>query len=186
MATRTAVSVLLTRDPTSTEVYLVERSPQLKFFGGYFAFPGGTLDDSDREFVLQNTTRFPEEVRPFVVAAAREIFEETGILLTSGASDLSTPILTDYRKKLLNEELTFTEILQREGHSIDAESFHCICKIITPEFSPVRYETHFLWARIPAGQAADIWQGELVSGGFMSAGDALARWPAVPGCSLQR
>lgn len=176
MATRTAVSVLLTRDPASTEVYLVERNPKLKFFGGYFAFAGGTLDDADREVVLQNATRFPEEVRPFVVAAAREIFEETGVLLTSGASDLSSPILADYRKKLLNGELPFAEILRREGHSVDAGSFHWICKIITPEFSPVRYETHFLWARIPTGQAAEIWEGELVSGQFISAGDALARW----------
>ena len=61
MSTRTAVSVLLTRNPTSTEVYLVERNPELKFFGGYFAFAGGKLDDADQEVVLQNATRFPEE-----------------------------------------------------------------------------------------------------------------------------
>jgi len=176
MANRKAVSILLTRNPDSTEVHLVERNPELKFFGGYFAFPGGTLDENDSGFEIQNSDKFDQETLTGVIAAAREVFEETGVLLTHGKRAMAREARAAYRKKLLAEEMTFPEILKRENHVIDAGGFHPICKIITPEFSPVRYETQFFWAKIPDNQSPEIWPGELVSGQFFSAEEALAHW----------
>ena len=51
---RRAVSILLARDPGTSEIYLAERNPKLKFFGGFFAFPGGTLDESDAQVAIEN------------------------------------------------------------------------------------------------------------------------------------
>ena len=81
---RKAVSILLTRDPNSTEVYLVKRNPELKFFGGYFAFPGGTLDVEDAVLEIKNASIFKKDTIQYLVAAVREVFEETGILVTRG------------------------------------------------------------------------------------------------------
>ena len=44
---RVAVSILLARGRESKEVLLVDRNPELIFFGGYQAFPGGTLEPED-------------------------------------------------------------------------------------------------------------------------------------------
>ncbi|MFQ5637850.1 MAG: MBL fold metallo-hydrolase [bacterium] len=176
MATRKAVSVLLTRNPGSTEVYLVERNPKLRFFGGYYAFPGGTVDDEDVDIKVKHPGKFPNDELRYVVAAAREIFEETGILLTHGEKTPDTESLQSYRKQLLNNEIQFNEILQKEEQIIDAADFHPISNLTTPKFSPVRYATQFYWAEVPDNQAPEIWPGELVQGNFYKAEEAIRLW----------
>ena len=51
-----------------------------------------------------------------------------------------------------------------------------LCQIKTPPFAPVRYDTMFFLAQLPAGQSPEIWEGELVSGGFHRPKDLLASW----------
>src|SRR6266536_3702711 len=48
-----AASVLLTRGPGSSEVFLIRRSEALRFFGGFWAFPGGKVDRRDAAIPLQ-------------------------------------------------------------------------------------------------------------------------------------
>ncbi|RMF65884.1 MAG: MBL fold metallo-hydrolase, partial [Calditrichaeota bacterium] len=176
MAHRKAVSVILTRDPGSTEVYLAERSPKLRFFGGFYAFPGGTLDDEDLQVEIKNAETVPAHWLPYLVAAAREIFEETGLLLAHSATMPDKEKQARYRQALLAGDLAFQEILKRERLEIDAADFHHVCAILTPEFSPVRYDTQFYWVQVPDGASPDIWPGELVRGEFYSADQALAAW----------
>lgn len=175
MTNRTAVSLVLTRDPDSTEIYLVERNPKLRFFGGFYACPGGTLDKEDLHIEIKNPDTVQKASLPYIVAAAREIFEETGVLLTQGP-EISREDLQTYRKQLLDEQILFDEILKKENQTIDAAEFHFICSILTPEFSPVRYDTEFYWVKISENVAPEIWQGELVDGKFISAEEALELW----------
>lgn len=175
MPNRKAVSVILTHDPDSNRVYLVKRSPKLKFFGGFYACPGGTLDASDREIDVKKNKAVSAEPLPYIVAATREIFEETGVLLSRGPN-IAKGALARYRQDLLNEKIQFREILKKEHQTIEAADFHFICSILTPEFSPVRYDTEFYWVRIPEGQSPEIWEGELVDGEFLTAENALLAW----------
>jgi len=177
MANRTAVSIVLTRDPDSTEIYLVERNPKLKFFGGFYACPGGTLDEEDIDIEIKNSDTVQQDSLPYIAAATREIFEETGILLTQGP-EVTKEDLQTYRRQLLDELILFDEILEKENQAIDAAEFHFICSILTPEFSPVRYDTEFYWVKIPKNVAPEIWEGELVDGKFISANEALTLWRA--------
>lgn len=49
MSRRLAAALLITRgDGADRTVFLAERSPELRFFGGYWALPGGTVADEDR------------------------------------------------------------------------------------------------------------------------------------------
>ncbi len=175
-APRLAVTVILTRDPDSTEIYLVERNPKLRFFGGYYAFPGGTLDHDDGSVEIQNCDKVAQESVAYLVAAAREIFEETGILLTRGEQPVATKHLRAYRVDLLAGRVTFQKILEKENHHLDARDFHYVDTLLTPEFAPVRYDTQFYWASLPEGQMPEIIPGELVDGGFFTAEAALAKW----------
>ena len=112
MSERTAVSIVLSRDPDSTEIYVVERSPKLRFFGGFYACPGGTLDKEDTEIEIKNAGSVQKDSLPYIVAAARESFEETGLLLTRGP-EISREDLQTYRKQLLDEQILFDEILKK-------------------------------------------------------------------------
>lgn len=173
---RKAVSIALTPNRSSSDVFLVERNPKLRFFGGYFAFPGGTIDESDSDVELLNADHVPEESRPFIVAAAREVFEETGIFLARGAKSIPKAMQRLYRKDLLAEELAFNDLLIQEKQAIDALDFHFIGTLLTPEFAPVRYDTQFYWVEVPKGQQPEILSGELVRGDFLHAEAALADW----------
>ena len=49
MSRRTAAALLITRgEGQERTVFLAERAPELRFFGGYHALPGGTVGDEDR------------------------------------------------------------------------------------------------------------------------------------------
>jgi len=77
-APRQAATVIVLRGGDETlEVLLVRRTPQARFMGGVWVFPGGAVDDSD---IGQGTPA--EALR---TAAARELREEAAITLTDTA-----------------------------------------------------------------------------------------------------
>ncbi len=176
MAERKAVTIILTHRSDPKKIYLVERNPKLKFFGGYFAYPGGTLDLPDKEVRIEHSEAVPAESLPYIAAAVRETFEETGVLLARASAAISAERLALYRKDLLSEELGFNEILQQEGLVIDARDFHFVVSLLTPEFAPIRYDTQFYKVQMPAGQEPTILEGELISGDFYTAERAFNLW----------
>jgi glyoxylase-like metal-dependent hydrolase (beta-lactamase superfamily II)/8-oxo-dGTP pyrophosphatase MutT (NUDIX family) len=175
---RVAVSVMLHPHDGSQEVLLVERHPDLKFFGGYMAFPGGTLEDQDETVPAEYLRNVEDdnEYRTFVAAAAREIFEETGIWMAKGSRPLGRSELEQYRRRLLDREISFGAILNETGHVVDGRDFVPLCRITSPPFVPVRYDTWFVRCRIPQGQSIEIVEGELVGGRVVAAGEILEQW----------
>lgn len=159
-----AASVLLTRDAGSHEVFAVRRAETLRFMGNFWAFPGGKVHADDPG--------------PYA-AAARELFEETGVLLArraDGSLPGATSGLVDARRELLAEKLTWKELLASAGLAVNSSDFVYTGSITTPEFAPVRFDTSFFVAVCPPGQAPDIWPGELTEGVWGTADDLLADW----------
>jgi 8-oxo-dGTP pyrophosphatase MutT (NUDIX family) len=84
--TRAAATVVLLRPRGETfQVYVLRRATTM-VFGGVYAFPGGRVDPSDRPETLRDdwAARLglgDQEARAVVGAAARELFEEAGVLL---------------------------------------------------------------------------------------------------------
>lgn len=71
---RVASALALTRGRgAELEVFLAERSPKLRFFGGYWAFPGGVVEDRD-----DTGAGFDETLR---ACARRELEEEVALSL---------------------------------------------------------------------------------------------------------
>src|SRR5258705_1062826 len=76
-----AAAVILLRqntDPNNPEVFWVRRSEKLSFLGGFYAFPGGQLDATDTEAPVVNAKS--DEEAAMISCAARELFEELGVL----------------------------------------------------------------------------------------------------------
>jgi glyoxylase-like metal-dependent hydrolase (beta-lactamase superfamily II) len=173
---RPAVSVALVKNLHFPEFFLVKRNPELRFFGDYYAFPGGVLEPADSEIRITGPAVYPEESAPYIAAAAREVFEETGVLLATAPKPLSRDKLGNYRQALLREEITFPDILTAEGLTVSAEPFRFLGEILTPEFAPVRYDTKFFLAELPETQMPSIITGELVAGHFYTPARAIALW----------
>jgi endoribonuclease LACTB2 len=171
-----AASVLLAREPDSAEVFLVQRADNLRFFGGFVAFPGGKVGSEDHQLAA----RWPS-LTGHHVAAVRELFEETGVLLArrmDGSFPPSSGELSGLRQELLDERLSFTDFLDRQQLALRPDDLQWIGILATPAFSAVRFETHFFVATRPAGQDAEVWPGELARGFWASSAEALRQWTA--------
>jgi glyoxylase-like metal-dependent hydrolase (beta-lactamase superfamily II)/8-oxo-dGTP pyrophosphatase MutT (NUDIX family) len=170
---RSAVSLAVSRRNRPSEILLVERSRKLRFFGGFHAFPGGAVDDEDKNVPVEGLS--DPSLAPILAAGARELFEETGLWIARGHSPAASELRED-RRRLLSGEVGFSEILERHRQHVDARDLEFLCRMTTPAFQPVRFDTQFLRVLVSEEATVAVWDGELVSGDFMSPEDALDRW----------
>src|SRR5438477_8385288 len=88
VAPRPASTILLLRDSAAAEieVFMMVRHYEIDFNSGALVFPGGSVDKGDRE-IIANADLFTggegldADALSFRIAAIRETFEESGILL---------------------------------------------------------------------------------------------------------
>jgi glyoxylase-like metal-dependent hydrolase (beta-lactamase superfamily II)/8-oxo-dGTP pyrophosphatase MutT (NUDIX family) len=79
------------------EVLVVRRGPANRFGPGFVVFPGGVVEPGDRELAVRLFGRAGEETR---ACALRELYEETGLLLTAQGFRVEAtprPVLRDVR-----------------------------------------------------------------------------------------
>ena len=166
---RAAATVVLLRPAEhNLEVYVLKRASTM-VFGGVYAFPGGTVDPGDRPETLRED--WPErlgvaeeQARAVIGAAARELFEEAGVLLAgtgdSVVGQVSGPEWEADRAAVLARELTMTELLARRGLRLRDDLLFPWSRWVTPEFEPRRYDTWFFVSALPDGQTARDVSGE--------------------------
>lgn len=181
MMRRTAAALLLTRgEGAALEVFLVERSPELKFFGGYHALPGGVLAPVDGDAAADADAAMQ-------ACALRELFEETGLLRHNlrGMAG-SNQELRRVRQAMLGKDGEAAAAAWR-GLVAAAKApspLRELCRVETPPFAPVRYDTAFFHVPLERcrggtmGPHPDVWPGELTGGRFRRAGEALRAWRA--------
>ncbi len=177
-----AASVLLTRGPDSPDVLLVRRAAELRFFGGFWAFPGGKVHASDAAVPLVwdiDSEIIADGLAFRRVAAARELFEETGVHLgrrPDGSAAPPGPELEALRGELLAERVAYADVLRQLGVTLHAADLRLIGHVTTPAFAPVRFDTTFFVAHLPPGQDAHLIPGELDQAEWLSADAMLRRW----------
>ncbi|WP_257448746.1 MBL fold metallo-hydrolase [Archangium lipolyticum] len=173
-ATRPASVVVLYRGgPGGVEVFWVKREKALAFAGGFYAFPGGKVDKADAEVPVRGASGQEAALR---VAAARELLEETGVLVAEGAERLAPDEVRELRRALLEKRATWPELLERHGLTLRAEDFPDAGRWVTPEFAPVRFDTFFYLVEAPAHARAEWLPGELSEAAWVKPSEALARW----------
>jgi 8-oxo-dGTP pyrophosphatase MutT (NUDIX family) len=168
-AARDAATIVVVRDGADgIEAYLMRRQTTMAFAAGMYVFPGGGLTASDVERDVPWAgpdadawgRRFrcePRLARGLVVAAVRETFEETGILLAgpdadtvvsgTGGDDMQAA-----RVALDEGHLAFADFLSEHRLVLRADLLGAWAHWITPAFEPRRYDTRFFVAALPAGQ----------------------------------
>ncbi len=180
---RDAATVILIRQASGVEVFLLRRTRALEFAPGACVFPGGSVDERDADPAIAETGWVgpspadfgdllgisPDRAGALVCAAVRETFEESGVLLAGPSpaevqAEADSAVLIQDRHALLSGSVSLGELLRRRGLMLRADLLTPWAHWITPEASPRRFDTWFFAAALPAGQMAAL-------GGHSSRGD---------------
>jgi 8-oxo-dGTP pyrophosphatase MutT (NUDIX family) len=143
-----ATLILLDRSGSSPKVLMGRRHDRHTFLPGKFVFPGGAVDAEDRRMpvgtpldpraeahLLRQVRRpSPAKARALALAAIRETFEETGLLL--GARCAEAPAVPGGPWSAFAEAKVHPEL----------SSVHFIARAITPPRRARRYDTRFFTA----------------------------------------
>jgi len=174
-----AAAVILLRSndhPSEREVFWVRRNPKLVFLGGFYAFPGGQAEPGDAEAPIKNS----DDDRPraaMISCAAREMFEETGVLLARGAEALTVGQRASLLDDLNSGRMSWSQLLAHYGLHLDPSDFTFAGRWVTPPFAPRRFDTWFFLANCPPKQEPQVkGDAELVAGEWIDAAEAVARW----------
>lgn len=173
-----AAAVILLRhktNPRNPEVFLVKRSDKLAFLGGFHAFPGGQFDPSDASVSVRNCDH--AETATAISCAARELFEETQVLVARGGEALTQGQRASLLDDLQSGRMSWPALLTHYDLHLDAGDFTFVGRWVTPPFSARRFDTWFFLANCPPKQRPQIAEeAELASGEWINAGVAFERW----------
>ncbi|MDT7677571.1 MAG: hypothetical protein QOD82_5473 [Pseudonocardiales bacterium] len=186
--------MLLRDTETGIEVFLQRRVKAMAFAPSVTVFPGGGLDERDRQSSGVTWSGPPpswwadrfgcdeDQAAALVCAAVRETFEECGVLLAGGpdgaALDATPEQLAAARSELVDRRGSLVDVLTANGWVLRADLLRPWSNWITPEIEPRRYDTFFFVAQLPPGQRADDGTTEVSEAGWHRPADALADWHA--------
>lgn len=191
-----AATVVVARDGTAgLEVLVQERHVETDFVGGALVFPGGRVEEADRDLdpdlwvggdPADVGERLGTDARGglgLLVAAARESFEEAGLLFAVDAagepvdgSVLLEPDVEAARAALAarDDAGDLAALLRDRGLRLDLGVHHPLAWWVTPEGMHRRYDTRFFVAAVPPGQV-DAAHSDLVE-------TTSARWLTPQAC----
>jgi 8-oxo-dGTP pyrophosphatase MutT (NUDIX family) len=155
--------ILLRRKPAGFEVFLLRRRKGASFMASAFVFPGGGAEGT-------------EDARS---AAARELFEEAGILLARDRGDADTetlemPGMGTLRKKI-HDGADAKELLAEIGLEWATDTLVPWSHWITPSIEPKRFSARFFVCELPAGQEPQFDDIETVDQVWVRPADAIMR-----------
>jgi 8-oxo-dGTP pyrophosphatase MutT (NUDIX family) len=160
-----AASVILLRD-SPLEVLMIRRHSKSNFIPDAWVFPGGAVEASDVD--LGDGT----ELGTMRIAAARELFEESGIWLGAKLADADAK-----RKALLAGKTTFGSFLSESP--VDFTNLVWTSRWITPVGVPKRFDTYFFLAAIGGDAIASAENVEAVAVTWIAPTDAIEKLQIV-------
>lgn len=195
-----AATVLLLReadDADGLQVLMTKRAPGLSFMAGLWVFPGGRMEPSDlapeladradQAAIADTGSRMLDraQARPIdaitarglMVAACRETFEESGVLLArprdgSPTRDASRSARVMARRSAAAADpAEFARILLDEDLLLDLGRLVYWAHWITPTFETRRFDTRFFALQVPADQEASVDHGELTHHAWVGESD---------------
>lgn len=153
-----SAAVILLRDGSGgLEVLMQRRREQAAAFAGVVVFPGGKVAaiDSDPAFHAAADFGAPYPFAPArQLAALRELFEESAILLARGAPEAAArAALLPHRESLDRDPALWPSLLAERGLRLAADRLVPWARWVTPVFAPRRFDSTLFAAAAPQGQA---------------------------------
>jgi len=161
-----AATILLVRDDPEFQVLMVKRHHQIDFAGGALVFPGGKIHAGDHDPAWADHIASPNivaEQRILRIAALREAYEETGILVArhAGGEHFKGGLeAAEARDEIARDDRSFISLVSSLGLSLNLDAPAVFARWITPLMMPKRFDTWFYIAHAPADQLAlcDGWE----------------------------
>lgn len=162
-----AATILLVRDEPTFEVLMVKRHHQIDFASGALVFPGGKTHAGDHDSAWEGRSlgwdAAEPRARPLRIAAIREAYEETGILLArhaDGAHFRGDERAGRARDDIAHDRRSFLDLVSELDVKLDLDALSVFARWITPEMMPKRFDTWFYVGAAPADQLAlcDGWE----------------------------
>lgn len=171
---RPASTVVILRDtPAGIETFMVVRHHAIDFASGALVFPGGKVDPqdtSDEWASLAPTSAGPAD-RALLVAAARETFEEAGLLLARRRGEVALlpagdthRLVEAHRTPVMKGGMPFAQVIAGEKLQLAVDLMVPFAHWITPEPVPKRFDTHFFLVAAPVEQLGAHDGGESTEG----------------------
>lgn len=168
---RPAATVVVLRDsPAGPEVFLVRRHEGTAFMGGAHVFPGGRVDEADRggddrwcDGIAHARQQMPgltaDAAVAFHVAAARELFEEAGVLLARDAAGAFVSLagaghhrFKQDRTAVHSGAATLRAVVERERLRLSLDALIVFAHWVTPPIDTRQFDTRFFMTRVPPQQ----------------------------------
>ncbi len=191
-----AATVILLRDSAQgLQVLLMRRHQASKVLGGAYVFPGGKLDADDHhpELIarlsqspvqlqqrLNEPELAPERAAALFMAAVREAFEESGVLLCQSAAGADTAQVSALQQALAQGQ-SWGAALQGLALQVQADALVPWSRWITPRQASVtnkRFDTRFFVSHVPEDQTAQHDNHETTDSVWLSPAAALGRYVA--------
>ncbi len=190
---RAAATVAIVRDGAAgIEVLLCRRAERGDHNSGAWVFPGGLVDRTDRDAhavcaglddrQASAALGLAEGGLDYYVAAVRESFEESGLLLAVDANDRLVELDADqeeayaaWREPLNRGERSIGEFCAHAGVRLAVDRLVYLSHWLTPLGRAKRFDTRFFIAAAPPAQAGAHDGSEMVEQQWLLPADAIAR-----------
>ena len=192
---RDAASVVLLREGASgLEVLLLRRHASSQVLGGAYVFPGGKLERSDSapatqarldapaatlHAALGESALNPDVAAGLFVAALREAFEESGVLLATQAGRPPDAGARQRAVAAIRAGTPFDALLVQHDWQLDSRALAPWSRWITPRRPAMmnrRFDTRFFLAAVPDEQEAQHDDHEVTEARWLKPRTALAQY----------
>lgn len=206
-----AATVILLRESDDgggrLEVLLTQRAAGLSFMGGLWVFPGGRMEPADlapaitahataasvaslraRMLDLDGQPLDAERALGLCVAACRETFEESGVLLArrrprgnrhEGMNATPGGLGSDDALRAAATSAdAFVELLLTQDLELELDRLVYWAHWITPSMERKRFDTRFFAVQVPPGQEASVDRSELTQHAWLDEQSIDARMAA--------
>jgi 8-oxo-dGTP pyrophosphatase MutT (NUDIX family) len=168
-----AATLILVRERSGLppELLMVERSEGMAFAAGALVFPGGRIDEADRQLAIALDLADDGAAR---IAAIRETIEETAVPAGLAAAPRPEHMLEIQAALIADRPLA--EVVEQSALALELAALTPFARWV-PKFHAVRrFDTLFFIAKTAAGDwQPNVIPGECSGAHWISAADALER-----------
>ena len=190
MQPRPASTLALLRETSAgMQVLMLQRTHRAVFMPGHYVFPGGAVDGDDQLLAGRVTVTGHDAASAnallgveegglgYLVAALRESFEESGLLLArqpDGAWLRTKHPALAARHAVAAGRVGLSAVCEEHGLTLDLDRIAYLDHWVTPPGPPRRFDTRFFAAEAPPGQVPHHDGAETIDHCWLTPHQALA------------